>query len=103
MTGDAQATGDAVALLSGYEELRSVALRRAGSSGRGSGLALFLQRGMAAWITACAPLTRPLEAVRRTRTYEDRVPTDLREEVAMVLAEMALTAAHAQGQGASAC
>jgi hypothetical protein len=103
VTGDAHATGDPVALLSGYEDLRSVALLRAGRSGRGSGLALFLQRGMAAWITACAPLTHPLEASHRKPTEEDRVPADLRTEVAMVLAEMALTAAHAQGQGHSTC
>lgn len=99
MTANTQPPGDSGALLSGYEEIRSEALRRAGC--RGSGLALFVRRGMAAWLTACAPLARPLEAPRRKLTEEDRVPPDLRTEVAMVLAEMALTAAHAQG--ASTC
>lgn len=101
MTAEAQPTGDSDALLSGYEEIRSEALRRAGCSGRGSGLAIFVRRGMAAWLTMCAPLARPLEAPHRKPTEEDRVPSDLRSEVAMVLAEMALTAAHAQG--ASTC
>ena len=101
MTCDTQPAGDSDALLSSYEELRSEALRRAGCSARGSGLALFIRRGMAAWLTACASLARPLEASRRKPTEVDRVPPDLRTEVAMVLAEMALTAALAQG--ASTC
>jgi hypothetical protein len=84
-----------VALLSGYEEIRSQALR-SGSSGRGHGLALFVRRGMAAWLTACAPLTRPTEAPRGMPA-DSRVPPDLRNEVATVLAEMALTAIHTQG------
>jgi len=97
VTGDAQPTGDSGALLSSYEEIRSEALRRAGSSSRGSGLALFVRRGMAAWLAACVPLTRAPEASHRKPPAEDRVPLDLRTEVAMVLAEMALTAANAQG------
>ena len=101
MTADTQPPGDSSALLSGYEVIRSEALRRAGCSGRGSGLALFIRRGMAAWLTTCAPLARPLEAPHRKSTEEDRVPPDLRTEVALVLAEMALTAAYAQG--ASTC
>jgi hypothetical protein len=101
VTADTQPAGDPGALLSGYEEIRSEALRRAGCSGRGSGLALFVRRGMAAWLTACVPLVRPREASHWKPTEDDRVPPDLRTEVAMVLAEMALTAVHAQG--VSAC
>ena len=93
-------SGDSGALLSGYEEIRSQALR-SGCSGRGHGLALFVRRGMAAWLTACAPLTRPPEALREKPAESDRVPPDLRNEVATVLAEMALTAIHTQG--ASTC
>ena len=96
MTADTQLTADSAALLSSYEQIRGEALRRAGGSSRGSGLALFVRRGMAAWLTACAPLVRPLEVPRRKPT-EGRVPPDLRTEVAMILAEMALTAVHAQG------
>lgn len=99
MSGDPQPAGNSNALQSSYEEIRSEALRHAG--GHGSGLALFVRRGMAAWLTACAPLVRPLEAPRRKPLAENRVPTDVRTEVAMVLAEMALTATHAQG--ASRC
>jgi hypothetical protein len=100
MIGDTQLTGDSGVMLSGYEEIRSQALR-AGCSGRGCGLALFVRRGMAAWLTACAPLAHTIEAPHRKPAEMDRVPPDLRTEVAMVLAEMALTAAHTQG--ASTC
>lgn len=96
MTADTQPTGDSAALLSSYEEIRGEALRSAGTSRHGSGFVLFVRRGMSAWLAACAPLARPLEAHHKP-TDEDRVPADLRTEVAMLLAEMALTAAHAQG------
>jgi hypothetical protein len=89
--------GDSGVLLSGYEEIRGQALRRGGCSAHGTGLALFLRRGMAAWLTACAPLARPIDVAHRRPTQEDRLPPDLRTEVALVLAEMALTAVQAQG------
>lgn len=96
-TSDASPVTDSSALVSSYEELRGEALRRPGGPGRGSGLALFIRRGMAAWLTACAPVARSLEALSRVPVAQDRVPPDLRTEVAMVLAEMALSAAHYPG------
>jgi hypothetical protein len=92
-----QTTGESTTLLSGYEELRSQALRHRGCVGRGNGLALVVRRGLAAWLTACAPVTRTLEVPQPKTAVEDRLPVDLRTEVAMVLAEMALTAAHIEG------
>lgn len=90
-------TVDSGAVLSGYEEIRSEALRR--SCGRGCGLALFVRRGMAAWLAACAPAL-PAEGPRLKPIDVDHVPPDLRAEVAMILAEMAMTAAPTH-QGAS--
>lgn len=83
------------ALSSSYEELRLIAL---GGQGRGVGLAFFIRCGMARWIDTCiAMLTQPAPAPRPTHPDEQpHVPADLCVEVAMVLAEMALSA-HAQG------
>ncbi len=92
-------TVDSGVVLSGYEEIRSEALRRSGSCGRGGGLALFVRRGMAAWLAACAPAL-PAEGPRLKPIDVDHVPPDLRAEVAMILAEMAMTAAPTH-QGAS--
>lgn len=88
---------DTRALLSGYEDLRDEALRRAGGPSRGSGLTLFIRRGMAAWLAAYAPLARSLDPHRRIPVAQDRLPQDLRTDVAMILAEMALAAAPAPG------
>jgi hypothetical protein len=93
MTSDTEPVANSSVLLSGYEELRDEALRRAGGPGRGSGLALFIRRGMAAWLAAYAPLARSIESHNRLPVAQDRVPPNLRTEVTMVLAEMALAAA----------
>jgi hypothetical protein len=98
-TIDAPFTIDAGALVSIYEEIRHEVMHSPGCCRRGSGLALFVGRGMAAWLTACTPAARTRDA--RKPIAVDRVPTDLHTEVALVLAEMALTAAHAKG--ASIC
>jgi hypothetical protein len=98
-TSDAPITVDTGVLVSSYEEIRREIMHSAGRVRRGSGLALFVGRGMAAWLTACTPVARTLDV--RKSIAADRVPADLRTEVALVLAEMALTAAHAQG--ASTC
>lgn len=101
VAGDVGPAQDSGALLSGYEDLRGEALVEAGGSRRGIGLALFIRRGMAAWIAACAPVARPAQPTPRKPTEEGRLPQDLRAEVAMILAEMAFTAAYAEG--ASIC
>jgi len=78
------------ALLSEYEELRQVAL--GGSSGviQGTGFALLLRHGMAAWMEACvtaASSSRPQPVPRQEHRL---VPSDLRSDVALVIAAMAL-------------
>jgi len=89
--------GDVGALVSNYEELRRFAINRGDGAGRGVGLTLFIRSGMAAWMSACAPLAPRPDASPPSQTAEQaRVPADLRVEVAMVLAEMAFSA-HVQG------
>jgi len=102
MTDGSPSAGDPAVLVSSYEELRDRARRHVGGSGAGTGLAVFARRGMAAWLAACAPLSRSLaNKVHREPASQNAVPADLRTEVAMVLAEMALTVVFPQG--ASRC
>lgn len=85
------------ALTAGYEELRGAALGQATGSGRGIGFALFIRSGMAAWMETCAALLIPREpTARRAAADLPRMPPDVRVEVAMLLAEMALSV-HVQG------
>ena len=81
---------DADALLTSYEAIRRDAMRPAGHFCSGHGLALFIRRGMAAWLTACAPLVQTREV--HAHVADNKVPTNLRGEVASILAEMALCA-----------
>jgi hypothetical protein len=91
------ATGLPDVLVSSYEDLRSVALGRSGGSNRGVGLALFMRSGMAAWMEEIgAGLARIPEPRPRRQPDQTRLPADLRVDVAMVLAAMALSA-HNQG------
>jgi hypothetical protein len=94
-TEDAGLLQDARTLVTSYEEVRAEALFGGSLTGRGRGLALFLRCGMGAWLKACAPMARRLD--RPQEVSEDRLPPDLRTEIAMVLAEMALKAAPVQG------
>jgi hypothetical protein len=97
VTSRPEPISDVGALVSSYEELRRFAINRGDGTGRGVGLTLFIRSGMAAWMSACAPLApRPDASPRHQYAEQARVPADLRVEVAMVLAQMALSA-HAQG------
>lgn len=82
------------ALVAGYEHLRRSALGRLTGSGREVGWGLFIRSGMAAWMERCAALIRPAETVARRPDMGPStfVPQDFRVEVAMLLAEMALSA-----------
>lgn len=81
------------ALAQRYEELRGHVLAR---GERGLGFALFLGRGMAAWMEAwsrCAPRLLPqgqAGTAPSTRTGASSLPDALRDEVAQVLASMAM-------------
>lgn len=90
------------ALSSSYEELRQIALAGDGVHGRGTGLALLKRNGMARWMETCIAVFARPAAPPLPRLFEGQahVPADVRGEVAMVLAQMALSA---QSQGATAC
>jgi hypothetical protein len=84
------------ALTAGYEELRRAALVRAPGSVGGIGFALFIRSGMAAWMETCAALLSAREPQARPAAAPPPIGADVRVEVAMLLAEMAL-AVHGQG------
>jgi hypothetical protein len=86
------------ALASSYEDLRRLAVA-GGSHGVGTGLALFLRSGMARWMEVCIELLdRPaVPPPPRPAGEQHRVSPAIGVEVAMVLAQMALSA-HAQGE-----
>ena len=89
------------ALSSSYEELRHVALAGTGVRARGIGLALLIRGGMPRWMETCVTaLSRPTLSVPQQIERSPRLPADVRVEVAMVLAQMALST---QSQGAAAC
>jgi len=75
-------------LISAYEDLRQAA---EGSSSRGLGMAIFLGQGMVAWMLACSRVgsTNPDNA-RRCQTPTAPLPNELRGEIVLVLATMAL-------------
>jgi len=76
-------------LVSHYEELRRHALD--GPAGRGAGWALFIGHGMAAWMDACTAMTPVAEpGPRASAPPPVPLPSDLRGELVMVLARMAL-------------
>ena len=76
-----------------YEQLRQEALRTSINSYRRSqGLALFIRRGMAAWIEAWTNYISPPLSVKRGEgnRLEQNLPVNLHTEVAILLANMAL-------------
>ena len=79
-------------VISAYEDLRQLAAD--GSSSGGLGMALFLGQGMVAWMRACswASSATP-DNLRRFPTIAAPLPNDLRGEVVLVLAAMALNQA----------
>ena len=83
-------------LVSEYEELRGVTLAQSNAPSRGVGLSLLLRRGMAAWMDACAAVAPPSRSRTVPRHEHRLVPSELRSEVALVLATMAL-ANHSYG------
>lgn len=86
------------ALRSSYEDLRRRALAP-GASSRGAGFALFVHWGMGSWMETCADLPAPPPRVPTPARVgpAPNLPDGLRFEVAVVLAQMALSAAHGQG------
>jgi hypothetical protein len=74
-----------------YEQLRRVAIGRASRAGEGLGLALFLRRGMTAWMQAWSECTPHLEPSPRTEPdVDETIPAGLRSQIATLLAGMIL-------------
>ena len=77
-----------------YEELRQEALYTSVKCYRRSqGLALFIRKGMIAWIEAWTNCTSSLLPVKREKGnhLERNLPLDLHTEVAILLSNMALS------------
>jgi len=75
-----------------YEQLRRDAIGRPTGSGEGLGLALFLQRGMTAWMQAwseCAGHGEP--ATRSQSGAKETIPVDMRSQITTLLASMILS------------
>jgi hypothetical protein len=79
-------------LISAYEDLRRQAAEC--SSCGGLGMAIFLDQGMVAWMLACSWVasTNP-DNGRRYPTSAAPLPDELRGEIVLVLAAMALNQA----------
>ena len=86
---------DPVYLQDQYEALRREALGADGLGRRGHGLALFIARGMTAWVEALSAL---VGRSRASSSIEEQshatpmpvLPSSLRSELATVLADMVL-------------
>ncbi|MGB8296605.1 MAG: hypothetical protein WCG85_14350 [Polyangia bacterium] len=85
------AAANSEVLSSSYEELRRTAVDPSEGTGRSVGLGLFMRSGMAAWMQTCASLVRPRESTPRPAEQPGTLCSGLRNAVAMVLAEMALS------------
>lgn len=82
----------AVGLTKGYEALRAFALGQGTEDPTPRGLAVFLRKGMAAWMGAWIRLepSGPWDAPRSWESARERSGGPLSGEVALVLAGMAL-------------
>jgi len=73
-----------------YERLRRDATQTLGNN-EGLGLALFLRRGMAAWIEAWSQCAGAIEKDARPQAAPDEtLPRDVRSQIATLLADMIL-------------
>ena len=89
------ATAAPMRLIAQYEELRAQAVAGSAAVATPLGLAVFLRRGLAAWLAICTQLTPP--AARTNRPVEASgppavLPTGLQAQAVRVLASMALAA-----------
>ncbi len=90
------ALSDPVYLLNQYEALRHEALGTDSLGRRGHGWALFISRGMAAWIDALSVLAsqpRPVSETCQpsTANWMASLPPSLRSDLTTVLADMVLS------------
>jgi len=80
-------------LVERYEDLRRQGLSQKGVGHGGRGLVLFLRQGMKAWLDAwsCCFIARPTRGPMESDAMGSVVPWNLRGEVAVILAGMALS------------
>lgn len=74
-------------LIARYEDLRRQALR---SATQGQGLALFMRRGMSAWLQAWSQCVPPAPMPVQAHDDQEICPAQLHKEMAMLLASMVL-------------
>ena len=77
-------------LIARYEDLRRQALGR--SATQGQGLALFMRRGMSAWVQAWSQCVPPAPMPARAHDDQEICPVQLHKEMAMLLASMVMFA-----------
>jgi hypothetical protein len=93
---------DSQYLVDQYEALRREVTDKAWAGEPGTGLALFLRRGMSAWLDGLAPLAPPSGSSQREQgvPQPDRLPSpppSVRTHFTTVLAGMILACAQPEG------
>jgi hypothetical protein len=78
------------ALVTHYEALRRGALEDPAGGRRGAGWALVIGQGLAAWLDTCTAVTVAAEPGLRSAVAPTPLAGDLRSELALILARMAL-------------
>jgi hypothetical protein len=79
-------------LVAHYEQLRRDAISRPIHSGEGLGLALFLRRGMTAWMQAWSKCRGHVEQTAGSQPGADEtIPLDMRSQITTLLASMILS------------
>ena len=75
-----------------YEQLRRDAMGRSAHHSEGLGLALFLRRGMTAWMQAWSECTGAVEPITRAQAgATEAIPVDMRSQITTLLASMILS------------
>lgn len=76
-----------------YEELRRAATAADGRARRMPGIAILLRAGVVGWMQTCRSVAGSVLAARMDREPVRALPDTIRVEVAVLLAQMALSAA----------
>lgn len=77
-------------MIARYEELRRLVLGRAAAQPQG--MALFMHRGMGAWMQAWSQCVAPTHTSAQPPQSQEIFPVQLHRDVAMLLASMVLFA-----------
>jgi hypothetical protein len=74
-----------------YEQLRRAAMSRPDYGGEGLGLALFLRRGMTAWMRAWSECATVEPVTRSQAGADEAIPVDMRSQITTLLASIILS------------